>query len=500
LNSGDIPLFHLDWLNNRMLIALIATLHALINHSLAVGFMPLVTWLENKGVLNSRPDQITDPEWDKMVYKLMWTAFIITTTIGAMTGVGIWFSVSLVSPNSIASLIRVFYLAWFTEWIVFVTEVVLILIYFLTWKSANRSLASKMKHIKFGWYLSVFSWITMAIIVSILGFMMDPGNWNTDQSLINGFTNPMYLPQLLYRTPLAMVLAGTLGLFLIAIFTRKGEDNRIRAFGYIGKWIIAWLPFAVVGSVYYYQLIPNTMLANMQVAVGTQAFQDWYDILAKIIVGASALILATAVVAVWKPGTLRASYLAVPLVFGLGFMGIFERVREFIRKPYIISEYMYSNLLREEDYPLYKRDGLLKWATYTSTPEITAENKIEAGRNVFMLACSRCHTTQGVNSIVGVFDNMYGNTGKPFDAEIMATYINNMHNARAYMPPFPGNKKEMEALAAYIKDLQLSGEVLEGAQETGVAINPTQTIQAYKTTAEEKRKMEANNQTLSQAK
>jgi hypothetical protein len=202
----DFPVFHFDWLNDRFLIAVIAIIHVLINHGLAVGFVPFVTWLEQKGVAQSGPDQITDPAWDNMAYKLMWVAFIITTTIGAMTGVGIWFSAALVSPASIGSLIRVFYWAWFIEWLVFVTEVVLILIYFLTWKNSNKSIHAKVKHIRLGWFLSIFSWITMAIIVAILGFMMDPGNWNANHSLLNGFLNPIYLPQLAFRTPTAMVL------------------------------------------------------------------------------------------------------------------------------------------------------------------------------------------------------------------------------------------------------------------------------------------------------
>lgn len=487
----DIPLFHLDWLNNRMLIALIATLHALINHSLAVGFIPLMTWLENKGVVNSGPNEVTDAKWDKMVYKMMWTAFIITTTIGAMTGVGIWFSVSLVSPNSIASLIRVFYYAWFLEWGIFVTEVVLILVYFLTWKNANKSLKAKTRHIKFGWYLSIFSWITMALIVSILGFMMDPGNWKVNKDLITAFTNPLYIPQLLYRTPLAMVLGGTFGLFLVSVFTKKEDEVRTRAFKAIGKWILCWLPFAVAGSIYYYRVVPETQLANMNVAIGTQAFQEWYDLMWKVILGATSIIIISAALSIYKPKLLRAPFLAVTLLFSLAFMGLFERVREFIRKPYIISGYMYSNLLREEDYPLYKKDGILKWATYSSTPEITEENKIEAGRNVFMLTCSRCHTTQGVNSIVDVFDKMYGGTGKPFDEKMMKNYVNNLHNAREYMPPFPGNKKEIDAIVAYIKQLQATGEVLEGAQETGVAINPNQSTSAFQ--ENEAKKVTASN-------
>src|SRR5690606_23997245 len=152
------------------------------------------------------------------------------------------------------------------------------------------------------------------------------------------------------------------------------------------------------------------------------------------------------------------------------FFGIFERDSEFVRKPYVISNYMYSNLLREEDYPLYKKDGILKHATYTSVHEITLDNIVMAGRDVFMLTCSRCHTTNGVNSIVDVFENMYGKN-KPSNEQAMASYIPGMHQGRACIPPFPGNKKELEALVAYIKQLQSSGESLQGAQTDGVDVN-----------------------------
>ena len=138
---------------------------------------------------------------------------------------------------------------------------------------------------------------------------------------------------------------------------------------------------------------------------------------------------------------------------------------------------MYFNLVRDEDYPLYKRDGILKYATYTAWADITETNKLSAGRDVFILSCSRCHTTNGINSIVTVFEGVYGK-GKPLEENSMEAYIPNMHNGRTYMPPFPGNKAELKALAAYIRHLQLSGESLEGAQTTGVMVNPQQNITA----------------------
>jgi hypothetical protein len=54
----------------------------------------------------------------------------------------------------------------------------------------------------------------------------------------------------------------------------------------------------------------------------------------------------------------------------------------------------------------------------------------------------------------------------------MKAYMPNMHSGRTFMPEFPGNEKEAEALAVYIKYLQQTGDVLEGAQEEGISINP----------------------------
>ncbi|MFN3316961.1 MAG: hypothetical protein ACK40K_09135, partial [Raineya sp.] len=175
-------------------------------------------------------------EWDKLAYKILKVAFIITTTLGAMTGVGIWFSASLVNPNSIGSLIRVFFSAWFFEWIIFVTEVVLIMFYYLTWQKWTKGRA-KFNHILVGYALAVFSWITMAVIVSILGFMMDPGNWNTEKSLLNGFTNPIYLPQLLFRTFLAGMMGASFALACVYYFTEKGSEIRAKATRFTSGWL-----------------------------------------------------------------------------------------------------------------------------------------------------------------------------------------------------------------------------------------------------------------------
>lgn len=469
----DFPIFHLDLTGNRMLIAFIAILHVLINHALAVGFIPVITLLEYLGFKESKHHPERGKKWDELARKMMFVAFVVTTSVGALTGVGIWFSTSLVMPEAIGSLIRVFYGAWFTEWLVFVLEVVFIMYYFLRWKQSNVSVRAKQRHIRFGAALSVFSWLTMAIIVAILGFMMDPGAWLNKQTFLNGVTNPLYIPQLYFRTPLAMMMGGAFALFLAMIFLKKGAEIREKAIHYLSLWLLIWSPVCAVGAVLYRTVIPKTMLGNLPTAMATKAFIQWYDELLFIILGAVGISLLVALWGFLKPKHLPRAALVLPLISLFIFLGSFERIREFIRKPYIIGGYMYANGLRTADYPMYQKNGVLPYASYVDTPEVTETNKPAAGKNVFMLTCSRCHTVNGINSVIKKFRDLTP-PGRPLDIEAIKAYIPKMHKVWYYMPPFPGNAAELDALAHFITDAAKHPRPIHGAQTEGVVRNKKQ--------------------------
>ena len=467
----DFPIFHVDVMGNRGLIAVIATLHVLINHGLAVGLMPLIALLEWHG------NKTGDKRWDTLAYKMLFFAFLITTTVGALTGVGIWLSVSLVNPYAIGSLIRVFFWAWFVEWLVFITEVVLIVVYFLTWKNAKTP-QQKKRHIHFGFALAFFSWITMAIIVSILGFMMNPGNWLSDRTLFSGFTNPVYLPQLALRTPLAMTMAGVIAMVLSLFFTKKDEALRSEALRAIGVWTAFWTPIMLLGGYWYYTAVPASMVENAPTALLTLQFTQWYDQLLYIVLGTVLLLFVVVQMAIFRPQRLPKIALIIPLLAIIWLTGHYERVREFIRKPYVIGQYMYANRLRVSDYPLFQRDGVLKYSTY-STPLSESEKQgakpedlitLQQGKDVFMNTCSSCHTGNGVNKVTGHITRLFGE--KPVDAKMLGEYFETMHDAQAFMPPFPGNKAESNALAQYLLLLRDNKAAVEGAQDVGVTLNP----------------------------
>ena len=458
----DLPIFHLDFLNNRMLIAIIAVTHVLINHAMAVGGIPLVAYLERRGMLD--PDR----GWDALAFRILTVFFVTTTTLGALTGVGIWFSAGLVNPIAIGSLLRVFFWTWFTEWLVFVTEVALILLYYLTWKRWRGP--RKRAHVKLGFGLALASWATMALIVSILSFMMDPGSWHGDRTLFSGMFNPLYLPQLAFRTPLAMVMAGAAGLIITRASTRQDLALRHAATRAIGRWMLAWLPFTVAGGIWYAQGVPEGMRALLPVAMVTQNLTQWAGMATTAMWAAAGMIAAVALWAAVRPAGLRRWAVVLPALATIALIGTFERVREFVRKPYAIAGYLYSNGLRPDDYPLLQRDGLLATATYAQVRELTPDNQVDAGREVFMLACTRCHTVDGINGVRVALSRLYA--GQRWDPAVIDRYLGVMHQARSFMPPFPGSGAERKALATYLSWLQTHPESLEGAQVSGVPTLP----------------------------
>jgi mono/diheme cytochrome c family protein len=374
--------------------------------------------------------------------------------------VGIWLSASLVNPYAIGSLLRVFFWAWFAEWVVFIIEVVLIIIYYLTWQRWQGP--RKLTHLRLGGALALFSWLTMAIITGILGFMMQSGTWLHNESFWAAFLNPLYLPQLGFRTTFAPLLAGMFFLFLLPFLTARGSTLRAWAVRAISIWSLFWLGWSALTAPVYWLAVPRVMQLNAPAAIASQQYLSWHTTLQWLILAAVISILVIAVWGLSQPRRFPSWLALVPFLLAMALTGYFERVREFIRKPWVIEEYMYSNGLRAADYPLYRQDGLLRHSSFTTVGEITPDNRLEAGREVFRVACSRCHTTNGVNGLRGRLTVLFGED--PWTKDEIKAYVSGMHNVLQFMPPFPGSDDELDALAEYALSLQENPLHLPGAQ------------------------------------
>ncbi|MCC9607723.1 cytochrome c [Blastopirellula sp. JC732] len=454
----DFPIFHLDGMGNRMLIAVIAIIHVMINHPLAVGIYPLITLLEWRG------RKLGDERLDQFAKRITFVVFIITTSLGALTGVGIWFSTSLVAPFAIGSLIRVFFWAWFAEWIVFITEVMLILLYYMTWDRWNEGRA-KSWHIGLGVTLSLMSWATMAIIVAILGFMMSVGSWEQGSDLLTAVLNPIYLPQLAFRTTLALATAGLFAWFMIGLIPKSQQDLRVQVTRFVSAWTLFWMPFWGLAAWWYMSVVPDAMKGLIPLGMMTQKFITWQDALLWASVGVISFIGIVALTGLLKPRWVPRAALLIPFFLGIALLGHFERVREFIRKPYVIAGFMYSNGVRVDEVEFYRQHGILPYSSFSSVTKVTEENKLAAGKDLFVISCSRCHTTNGMNGIDAKLTKLYG---EQWDPAQMNSFVRGMHLSHPYMPPFPGNEQESETLVAYLIDLHENPAVIAGAQVAGI--------------------------------
>ncbi len=196
-----------------ILIALVAILHVVVSH-FAVGGGLVMAVLETAAVKrNDRP--LRD-----LVKRSSMILLLLSTVFGAISGVGIWFTIGVVHPAATSSLIHTFVWAWATEWTFFLLEVVTALAWVATWGKV-----SPRTHLLLIWLYAFAAFMSLVVIQGILGFMLTPGTFPKTFSFWDGFLNPTYLPGILFRTG-ACVLLGAAWMAFAAL---REPDRAARA-------------------------------------------------------------------------------------------------------------------------------------------------------------------------------------------------------------------------------------------------------------------------------
>lgn len=443
----DFPIFDMPMFGHRLIFAFDAIVHVFISHGAAVGgsiVLVLAQWLAIKK---------NDHKFDELAYKVLFTFFVLATAIGALTGIGIWIHVNIINPAAIGALLRVFFWKWFVEWIVFNVEMVFLLMWFLSWKNRPLGTPAKQSHFRLGVAYAVASWLTMAIITAILGFMMTPGNWlrsdfPAQPDYLASLMNPSWIPSLAFRTFFSVAWAAALAMMLSWFFTRKDEETRVKAMRFFGNILWIATPLFLVSGYWYYLQFPPQAKELFVIGAITRRLAGNPQLALYLTLGLAGIAVVSAMLLQAKPK--RAPLAAAVLLF-IGCGGLiteFERIREFVRKPYIVYNYMYSNGVRVIDMPLLNRDGYLKNAVFVPEQyrKVTAENKLKAGEYLYQMQCRYCHTIGGVNAITARISG--------WDEETIYQRIGSLNSgATPFMPPFAGTDDERRALAAYLTEI-----------------------------------------------
>ncbi|MFZ5515004.1 MAG: c-type cytochrome [Candidatus Zhuqueibacterota bacterium] len=424
------PIFQMPFIGNRLLVAIVGVIHVCISHGMAVGGSYFIVFLHYKSLREN------DMRLNELALKVLRVFFIVTTSFGALTGVGIWLTTATVSPVTIGSMLRIFFWVWFIEWIVFVSEVVLIMFYYLGWQKYGPK-----KGFRIGIIYVVVSWLTMMLITGILGAMLTPGKWLATQSVWDGFFNPTYLPQLMSRTFLAAILSVSFGL-LIMRFMKSYRDMWPKVWRFAGISLMVTAPIYLYGVLSYYHVLPQHIGNLIPTALMTLKFSAYAHI-SKLYYLVTMLILFVfgAILLIRKKDYVVISI--IPIILMIGAVGQFERVREFIRKPFTIHEYLYSNAIRAAEQPFLEKDGILKYAGWAARSAKETDPVLRNGEMIFKVECSTCHTYTGVNGITKKTNILQSQ-------ELNENFLKTYKRSHPYMPPFTGTDEERVALAAYL--------------------------------------------------
>ncbi len=442
----NYPIWLLDAFGGGTLIALIAVVHVYVAH-FAVGGGLFLVLTELKGLREKSPAIL---EYTRKHARFF---LLLTMVFGGLTGVGIWFTIALLSPAATSKLIHIFVFAWATEWVFFVGEIVALLLYYYSFnKISSRS------HLILGWIYFACAWLSLFVINGVIDFMLTPGTWLHDNNFWTGFFNPTFWPALFFRTFLALMIAGLFG-FLTSV-NIKDPTLRHKMVRYCGLWLMAPLLLLLGSALWYKSALPP---AQQQMIFSTspelKPFLSGFVFLSPILFAGGLLIAALRPQAILRPVAW------ILLLLGFLYMGSFEFIREGGRRPFIIHDFLYSNSILKKDLPQVQERGVLQTARWIKHREITPENRMNAGKELTTLLCLPCHSEGGLLNDISL-------QARKYTPEGMLAFINSMGTANPYMPPFAGNREEAAILAEYLTTRMVPRFATVPADITPVTVSP----------------------------
>lgn len=415
----DVP-FGSEWL-----IAIIAVLHVFVSHFAVGGGLFLVA-------AEAKANRHYDPALSDWLRRHTKFFVLLTLVFGAVSGVGIWFTIGLISPEATSNLIHIFVWVWAIEWIFFVVEILSIIVYAYSWDTLPKG-----THRIIGWVYFVAAYMSLVVIDGILSFQLTPGKWLQAHSLWNGFFNPSYLPSLAVRSLICLMLGGLYALFTLS--WSKDRTLKAELARYAAYWV--WLPALGLPPAVYWLL--HTLPDYHRVLLHTNKIVQHFTWLLFL---ASGLVVLLTFAVVWLRPRSLSRWVTVPLMLlALTAMAATEWVREDIREPYLISGYTYINQVPVREMEAIRQKGLLASSLWVSEQVLTPQNEAQLGKELFRIACSSCHLPRkGFNAL--------GPKLVGLDQAFVAGLVARTDQIRTGMPPFPGKPEEARAVARYLVD------------------------------------------------
>jgi mono/diheme cytochrome c family protein len=251
--------------------------------------------------------------------------------------------------------------------------------------------------------------------------------------------------------------------FMALVATRTSSDRRPAQMRFLGWWMTAGVLVTYGGYRWWEAALPDTVRAlflgdspGLAALADTRHFTLWA--LAATLVLAALLLLAL-------PRLARLLPVVLVMVAACASFAGYERLREGIRKPYLIHSHMFSNGLYVDQIADINQSGVLAVAGWAARE--ASDDPVGVGRQVFRAQCASCHTLDGYQGIrpllpddpdmiTGVLFALY-EMGEAWTEAAPGELVVTADLDYAFMPPFVGTEEELMALAEYLSSLAGQG-------------------------------------------
>jgi mono/diheme cytochrome c family protein len=446
------PWWYVPYLTSPLLIAAIAVLHVLVAHYAVGGGLFLA-------VETAYARRQQDHQYLAYLRRHARFFILLTVVFGAITGVGIWWTIGLASPLATEMLIRTFVFGWAMEWVFFVIEITSAFIFYYYWdRLPDRT------HVAIGWIYALSAWISLVLITGITAFMLNPGGWLTRHDFWIGFFNPQFLPQTVARTGGALLLSSLYVHLHAALSIREPRlqrliEKRSTVPALLGAVLIT------AGGAGWYVFLPDSAQAALYSA-------SVLNVLMLLIFAATAVVFTLLYLGPYRnPGWIDSpGFAAALLLFGIAAFSTGEFIREAVRKPYVIYNVVLGNQVFPEEVARLKQNGYLEGGRWTKNyvrahyPQAMVQAKagdcIDAkrllalpreaqravGEVIFQYHCNDCHAAAQGYSAAGPLLQGWSPT-------MIRKLIPELHQARYLMPLWSGTPEEAELLAVYLQSI-----------------------------------------------
>ena len=159
----ELPVWHFVGIGSGLIIGIVSVLHVFVAQ-FAVGGGIYLVWMERRAYRDGASEILQWLERHTHFFLLL------TMVFGGLSGVGIWFTMSVVNPGATSMLIHNFVFFWAAEWGLFLLEVVSLLAYYYTYPWSRSGRMSPETHMRIGIVYACSGFLSL-VLIAICGIL-----------------------------------------------------------------------------------------------------------------------------------------------------------------------------------------------------------------------------------------------------------------------------------------------------------------------------------------